>query len=63
MLTILTFLALWFAASVVTVGAYSLLRWLTNRIRPVITYRCDCGARFESYDDLDAHLLDHRHPQ
>ena len=28
MLTILTFLALWFAASVVTVGAYSLLRWL-----------------------------------
>ena len=28
MLTILTFLALWFAASVVTVGAYSLMRWL-----------------------------------
>ena len=42
MLTILTFLALWFAASVVTVAAYSLLRWL-------------CGV---SAHDLDARQVE-----
>ena len=31
---------------------------LMNRIRPIITYRCDCGVRFESYADLDAHHVE-----
>ena len=30
---------------------------LINRGHPIITYRCDCGVRFESYADLDAHQV------